>query len=326
MSRRPAERTRHHEDQRRESRSSTDLIQECVNKPDSSVRALLGMKLHTDGAAMAYGCRKAIGLMSRPCNHTRLRFRTTDVPVREIRYRKRSLLEERILRFLDGVPADVRDAACRDPRNGTTKKTETTAHPFLAVVEEKLHAEADTETRKPGFERFAHHVPSRLEASRRCTEGADPREDEHIGVPDGGRRARLETHLGAGSLDRFGERVKIAGPVVEYAHAHSSASRSAVKAASIIGHGPIEMRTASPTTGRPGIGRMATPVRRMAAAICRASCTGTRMKLAQLGSGARPSSRTAVVKRFRISIASAIRSRTQRRSLVSAAMAVCSAI
>ena len=72
---------------------------------------------------------------------------------------------------------------------------------------------------RPPCDRVAHRGAARREPLGRARERAHAGQHEHVGAAHRARRVGLDAHRRAGALERLGERVQVAGAVVEHRHA-----------------------------------------------------------------------------------------------------------
>src|SRR5665213_49888 len=284
------------------------------------------MKLHADRVLRTHERREGRASVSAPRANACDIDWVADIAICIVGDRQGRDIEERVVRFLDGIPSDLGNAFAFELANASGKDAESVAGAFVAGIEEELHAEADAETWESGVERGAHGVAPGREARRGVAECADAGKHEHVGVAGGERRVGLRLHSATISRERLEERMEVPCPVVEDGHLHcATASRSAASAVSIMGQGPIVMRTPSPTPCTAGNGRTATPAARMRAVTTAASKTGTKTKFAVEASGCILRARSASMNLARLTIALCAFSRIQSMSSRRAASAARSA-
>src|SRR3954454_9349016 len=122
-----------------------------MQKAQAGARAFLGMELHADGTTRAYDSRESVILVRAPCTNDRVIDRPAHVAVRVIGVREGGTHKQLIVRGVDGIPPDLRDALRSESGDRSRKDLQTSRvrRAFVARVEQQLHAETDAKTRQP---------------------------------------------------------------------------------------------------------------------------------------------------------------------------------
>jgi hypothetical protein len=98
----------------------------------------------------------------------------------------------------------MRDSPGGKPSDVPCNHSEARTFTLITAIEQQLHSEADSETRKPLLERLPHRFATWRKSIRRGAECTDPWENQHVGG-HGKPSVRLEMHIDSRASDRLGK-------------------------------------------------------------------------------------------------------------------------
>src|SRR5688500_5464358 len=191
------------------------------------------MELHADRAVHAHERGKAVVAVRAPAAYDADVIRTTGETVRVIGRAQLAALDGDVGRVVDRVPSDLRDPRRVESRHGAGNDAEPLLSPaaFIASVEEQLHPEAYADGGKSVDDGVADRVAGGRDMRRGAREGTDAGEHERVVVEATGRIS-FDAYVRTGDRKRLGQRVHVAGAVVEERYAHAAPSLAASRAAS----------------------------------------------------------------------------------------------
>src|ERR1035437_491437 len=102
------------------------------------------MELDADHRARTNGSGKPVAFVRGPGRDDGFVERAADETVRVVCGHESRAAEERIVRVVDGVPADLRSSRCTKPRHARAEHAEPRPIAFAARIEHELHAETDS--------------------------------------------------------------------------------------------------------------------------------------------------------------------------------------